>query len=244
MDGSPAPQPTAEIRRSRERIERDHARTTELRTWGAGTTYRGTADSAFRHFVQGRRLPPSTPLAHSPAARYRPQQNPGGASVFWFASDARRRMEALEVADNGTLTLPAEVLEGVRPHTRFRLEIRDERVLLRVEEESAPMPSDAWWAEFESVSETVSRAWNRDRTAVGISSEMHRKGYRIITAGGPEAHRAERSEERAEPFDYAQDKLRRSAPTHDPARFDAACAERSRSRINPSALRASRSNPF
>jgi len=44
----------------------------------------------------------------------------------------------VEVSDEGTIRLPADVLEQVKPHTRFIVEVHNGTVVLRPEEKENP----------------------------------------------------------------------------------------------------------
>jgi hypothetical protein len=83
-------------------------------------------------------------------------------------------MDVLEVSENGTLTVPAEALGGAGPKARFRVEERDGGLLLREEAPSDSLSPEEWWERFQQYSEAVSEAWNSDKSAAEIISEMRR----------------------------------------------------------------------
>ena len=81
----------------------------------------------------------------------------------------------VEVTEQGTLTLPAEVLNGAKPNARFVVESRNGA--LRVQQETAvteQQGADDWIAEWDKLTDAVSAAWKSELSAVDVVSEMRR----------------------------------------------------------------------
>ena len=81
-------------------------------------------------------------------------------------------MDVLEVSEDGTLTIPEVALRGAKPHTRFLVERQGKGLLLRPE--VAPDNDDAWLAEWDALTDSVTAAWTGDKDAVETMSEMRR----------------------------------------------------------------------
>lgn len=91
----------------------------------------------------------------------------------------------IEVDENGTLTLPAEILRGARPHDRFVVESHDEQRLLlsRSVAAEAPSPDRAstlteaarlWRQKQDSLAKEIAAVWPENVSAVDVVSEMRR----------------------------------------------------------------------
>ena len=90
----------------------------------------------------------------------------------------------LEVEENGTLTLPSEVLENAPPHSRYILETHGKNLLLRPETEKPVAPRkprkqqkpswEEWEKERDALSEELSKAWPEGVSVTDVISEMRR----------------------------------------------------------------------
>ena len=83
----------------------------------------------------------------------------------------------LEVNDDGSLVIPAELLNGAKPHKRYCAETAGQDLLLRPEQRvEAPekLPPDEWRRRWNELSELIGREWKSDKTAAEIISEMRR----------------------------------------------------------------------
>ncbi len=89
----------------------------------------------------------------------------------------------LEVEENGTLTLPPDVLGEAKPHTRYVVEAQGEELTLRPEQtrsgQAAEPPQktlspDEWWAQWNQLVAQISHASTTNESAVEILSEMRR----------------------------------------------------------------------
>lgn len=82
----------------------------------------------------------------------------------------------LETQENGTLTLPSDVLGSPKPHTRYVIEKQGERVTIQPE---AAMPTPApsaedWLDAWKALSQDISRASTPEKSALEILWEMRR----------------------------------------------------------------------
>jgi hypothetical protein len=81
----------------------------------------------------------------------------------------------LEVTEQGTLTLPAELLSGAKPHARFVVENRNGSLVVQQEiAEATQQSADEWIAEWDRLTDAVSVAWKSDASAIDIVSDMRR----------------------------------------------------------------------
>jgi hypothetical protein len=90
----------------------------------------------------------------------------------------------LEVEENGTLTLSAEILDNAPPHTRYVLETSGGQLTLRPEhEKSKSRPTsrkkrasswEAWEKERDAVAAELSKIWPEGVSAADVISEMRR----------------------------------------------------------------------
>lgn len=89
----------------------------------------------------------------------------------------------LEVEEDGTLTLPSDVLVNSNPHARYMLETRGERIILRLEptasvgnrlQKKRRSAVQRWKEERRRLSEEISRVWPEGVSATDIISEMRR----------------------------------------------------------------------
>jgi hypothetical protein len=90
----------------------------------------------------------------------------------------------LEVGDDGTLTLPADLLGDAPPHTRYAVETRDNAIVLRPEPATSPkprsartkitLPYEAWKQAWDAWAEQVDKAWKGEKSALEELAEMRR----------------------------------------------------------------------
>ena len=90
----------------------------------------------------------------------------------------------LEVEENGTLTLPPDVIGNAKPHTRFVLETHGTSLTLRPTEERAARtkrsrkqhtdPLKSWEEERRKLTEELGKAWPNGVSVVDVISEMRR----------------------------------------------------------------------
>ena len=88
----------------------------------------------------------------------------------------------LEVEENGTLTLTAEVLGKVKPHTRYRVETRGTQLTLQPESPAPPQPraqrktqvpsTENWEQECQALSEELGKVWPEGVSVVEVIAEM------------------------------------------------------------------------
>jgi hypothetical protein len=81
----------------------------------------------------------------------------------------------LEVTEQGTLTLPAEVLSGAKPHARYLVEVLDSGLSVRPESPSSGSAGwDDWLDQWNSLAAEITAASVTGESAVHILSEMRR----------------------------------------------------------------------
>lgn len=90
----------------------------------------------------------------------------------------------LEVEEDGTLTLPADVLGHARPHTRYVLETNGSRLILQPEPAESAKPRklrrkrtlspEEWEKERQKLTEKLSKVWPKGVPVVDVISEMRR----------------------------------------------------------------------
>jgi len=81
----------------------------------------------------------------------------------------------LEVNDDGTLLIPADLLGGVGSRKRYVAESAGQGLLLRPEPGSAEKPApDEWWRQWDSLAERIGRSWSSDATAAQAVEETRR----------------------------------------------------------------------
>lgn len=83
-------------------------------------------------------------------------------------------MDVLEVSENGTLTLPAEMLGDAAPRTQFRVERREGGLLVNPLDAQPEISPEEWLEEWDKFTDAVTKAWKSDKSAVEIVSEMRR----------------------------------------------------------------------
>jgi hypothetical protein len=90
----------------------------------------------------------------------------------------------LEVEEDGTLTLPSDVLGNVQPHTRYVLETSGTELTLRPEPAEATRPKkprkrtkisiESWEQNRQKLAEDLAKAWPQGLSAVDAVSEIRR----------------------------------------------------------------------
>jgi hypothetical protein len=90
----------------------------------------------------------------------------------------------LEVEENGTLTLPSDVLDNARAHTQYILETHGKRLTLRPVVMGTAQPkkshkrqADAakkWEEERRKLTEELGQVWPEGVSVVDVISEMRR----------------------------------------------------------------------
>jgi len=93
--------------------------------------------------------------------------------------------QTVEVAEDGTITVPHEALPTSRPGARYRLQMRNGEVRLLPETERPAVPDEAaaqqdeedwnkWETEWKALSDDLTAAWPEGVSAVDAISEMRR----------------------------------------------------------------------
>ena len=87
----------------------------------------------------------------------------------------------LEVEENGTLTLPPDVLGNVSPRTRYIVESVGERLTLRPDQPKATnkaskprSPRKTWEEEQQELAEEISKVWPEGLSVTEVFDEMRR----------------------------------------------------------------------
>jgi hypothetical protein len=83
----------------------------------------------------------------------------------------------LEVNEDGSLMIPADLLNGAEPHQRYTAESEGKNLLLRPESESVPIEKldpEELRRRWIDLSDRVGRLWPANTTAADVISEMRR----------------------------------------------------------------------
>lgn len=82
----------------------------------------------------------------------------------------------IETDEAGRLTLPPELLGEAKPHSRFTVETLGTKLIVESEEAPAQRQQayEQWKQEWDALTEEVSAAWNTDKSAAEVVSEMRR----------------------------------------------------------------------
>ena len=81
----------------------------------------------------------------------------------------------LEVNEDGSLVIPADLLNGAEPHQRYRAESAGKTLVLKPESAlPEKLDRDEWWRQWNALSEHIGREWKSDKTATEVVSEMRK----------------------------------------------------------------------
>ena len=87
--------------------------------------------------------------------------------------------QIIEADEAGRLTLPPETLGGGKPHSRYRVEALGSKLTVEPFSQEAlftqePLTPEEWMRQWDELSERISKAWDSDKSAAEIVSEMRR----------------------------------------------------------------------
>lgn len=85
----------------------------------------------------------------------------------------------IEADETGRLALPDEVLQEIRPHTKYIVEARGDGLVIYPQtpiltDKPAKPTLEQWEAQWQKVQEMVGQSWNTDKSAAEIIAEMRR----------------------------------------------------------------------
>lgn len=84
--------------------------------------------------------------------------------------------QVIETDEQGQLVITAELLGGVQPHSRYRVETLGAKLVVELEPTAEQRRQDyeVWLKEWDALTEEITAAWNTDMSAVEIVAEMRR----------------------------------------------------------------------
>lgn len=82
----------------------------------------------------------------------------------------------LEADDKGMLRVPTEMLGAAQPHGRYLVEVVGKKLSIEPEEAAVQRRKtyEQWKREWDTLTEEITAAWNTDKSAAEIISEMRR----------------------------------------------------------------------
>jgi len=85
--------------------------------------------------------------------------------------------QVIETDELGQLVLSSEVLQQIKPHTKYMVEAKAEGLVIYPQtpillDQPAKLTSEQWEAQWREVQEQVSKSWPAGISAVDVISEM------------------------------------------------------------------------
>ena len=84
--------------------------------------------------------------------------------------------QVIEADEQGRLLVPSELLANAQPHGRYVVETSGKKLLIKPEEtaEQRKQVYEEWKRDWDALTEEITAAWNTDKSAAEIISEMRR----------------------------------------------------------------------
>ena len=84
--------------------------------------------------------------------------------------------QVIEADEQGLLRVPTEMLGTAQPHGRYLVEVVGKKLSIELEEEAKQRQKtyEQWKREWNALTAEITAAWNTDKSAAEIISEMRR----------------------------------------------------------------------
>lgn len=84
--------------------------------------------------------------------------------------------QVIEADEQGLLLVPTKMLGAAHPHGRYLVEVIGKKLSIELEEaaEQRQKTYEQWKSEWDALTEEITAAWNTDKSAAEIISEMRR----------------------------------------------------------------------